>query len=228
MKLSVIMPAYNEERTIEKILTKVDAVPIEKEIIVIDDNSTDSTGDILSRLEGVMAGLKVIRHDKNQGKGAAIRSALPHVKGEITIIQDADLEYDPCDYQKLIAPIESGYADVVFGSRFLGGPHRVLYFWHYVANKLITTFANMLFNVNLNDLETCYKTFRSEIIKALKIRSNRFGFEPEVTAKVIKAKHRLYEVPISYYGRTYEEGKKITWKDGLTAIFLLVKYRFFN
>ncbi|MDP8248256.1 MAG: glycosyltransferase family 2 protein [Candidatus Tritonobacter lacicola] len=228
MKLSVIMPAYNEERTIEKILRKVDATGIEKEIIVVDDASTDSTGEIISRLEGEIPGLKIVRHERNRGKGAAIRSALPHVEGDIVIIQDADLEYDPGEYSKIIAPIKSGDADVVYGSRFLGGPHRVLYYWHYVANKLITTIANALYNVNLNDLETCYKAFRTEVIKTLEIRSNRFGFEPEVTAKVIKAKYRIYEVPISYYGRTYEEGKKITWKDGIAAIFFLVRYRFFN
>lgn len=228
MKLSVIMPAYNEERTIEKILRKVDATGIEKEIIVVDDASTDSTGEIISRLEGEIPGLKIVRHERNRGKGAAIRSALPHVEGDIVIIQDADLEYDPGEYSKIIAPIKSGDADVVYGSRFLGGPHRVLYYWHYVANKLITTIANTLYNVNLNDLETCYKAFRAEVIKTLEIRSNKFGFEPEVTAKVIKAKYRIYEVPISYYGRTYEEGKKITWKDGIAAIFFLVRYRFFN
>lgn len=228
MKLSVIMPAYNEERTIEKILRKVDATGIAKEIIVVDDASTDSTGEIISRLKGEISGLKIVRHERNRGKGSAIRSALPHVEGEIVIIQDADLEYDPGEYSKIIAPIKSGDADVVYGSRFLGGPHRVLYFWHYVANKLITTIANALYNVNLNDLETCYKAFRAEVIKTLEIRSNKFGFEPEVTAKVIKAKYRIYEVPISYYGRTYEEGKKITWKDGIAAIFFLVRYRFFN
>ena len=227
MKLSVIMPAYNEKQTIEEIIRKVEAVEIDKEIIVVDDASTDSTGDILSRLERELPDLVVVRHEQNMGKGAAIRSALPHVRGEIVIIQDADLEYDPQEYPKIIAPIKSGNADVVYGSRFLGGPHRVLYFWHYVANRLITTIANALYNVNLNDLETCYKAFRTEAIKALEIKSNRFGFEPEITAKVIKARYRIYEVPISYYGRTYEEGKKITWKDAVVAVYLLIRYRLF-
>lgn len=225
MKLTVIMPAYNEELTIEKILRKVDAVDIEKEILVVDDASTDSTPKILARLEKEIPGLRTIRHERNSGKGAAIRSAIPHVRGDIVIIQDADLEYDPGEYPEMIAPIVKGYADVVYGSRFLGGPHRVLYYWHYVANKLITTIANALYNVNLNDLETCYKAFRAEVLKSLTIHSNRFGFEPEVSAKVIKAGYRIYEVPISYYGRTYAEGKKITWKDGISAVFLLVRYR---
>lgn len=225
MKLSVIIPVYNEAKTILEVIRRVKEVPFEKEIIVVDDCSTDGTKDILWA-NG--KGLKLFFHETNQGKGAAIRTALPHITGEITIIQDADLEYRPSEYPQLIAPIVDGMADVVYGSRFQGGTHRVLYFWHAVGNKIITTLSNMLTDLNLSDMETGYKVFRSEILKAMKIESNRFGFEPEVTAKVAKMGCRIYEVPISYWGRDYSEGKKINWKDGVAAIYWIIKFNLFR
>lgn len=225
MKLSVIIPVYNEAKTIFEVIQRVKEAPFEKEIIVVDDCSTDGTKDIL-RAKG--EGLKLFFHEKNQGKGAAIRTALPHITGEITIIQDADLEYRPSEYPQLIAPIVDGMADVVYGSRFQGGTHRVLYFWHAVGNKIITTLSNMLTDLNLSDMETGYKVFRSEILKAMTIESNRFGFEPEVTAKVAKMGCRIYEVPISYWGRDYSEGKKINWKDGIAAIYWIIKFNLFR
>lgn len=192
----------------------------------MDDGSQDGTRDILKRkYEGKH---KVIYHQENMGKGAALQTGFGQVTGDIVIIQDADLEYDPSDYGRLIEPILRGRADVVFGSRFLGGPHRVLFFWHYMGNRMLTLFSNMLNNVNISDMETCYKAFRSDILKNLSLRSKRFGFEPEFTAKVARQKLKIYEVPISYYGRTYEEGKKITWKDGISALYCIIKYRFFN
>jgi len=228
MKLSVIIPVYNEENTIEEIVKRVDSIKIEKEIVIVDDFSTDSTREKLNEIIKSRDDIKVFTHDKNWGKGAALRTGFEHVTGDIVIIQDADLEYDPNEYKKLINPITDGVADVVYGSRFLGGPHRVLYFWHYLGNRFLTLLSNIMNNINLTDMETCYKVFKSEILKEFHFKSNRFGFEPEFTAKISKKKYRIYEVPISYYGRTYDEGKKIGWKDGVVAIFYIVWYRLFD
>jgi len=221
MKLSVIIPVYNEAKTILEVIKKVKEVPFEKEIIVVDDGSTDGTARIL---EENRQGLTVLFNEKNGGKGAAIRRALPHVTGDVVIIQDADLEYHPSEYPHLMAPILEGAADVVYGSRFQGGTHRVLYFWHAVGNKVITTLSNMLTDLNLTDMETGYKAFRAEVLKGLSIESNRFGFEPEITAKMAKMGCRIYEIPISYWGRDYTEGKKINWKDGIAALYWILKY----
>jgi len=228
MKLSVVIPVYNEESTIEEIVKRVDAIRIEKEIIIVDDFSTDATREKLKEITKNRSDIKVSYHHKNRGKGAALRTGFEHVTGDIVIIQDADLEYDPKEYKRLIGPITDGVADVVYGSRFLGGPHRVLFFWHYLGNRFLTLLSNIMNNINLTDMETCYKVFKSEILKELRFKSNRFGFEPEFTAKISKKKYRIYEIPISYYGRTYEEGKKIGWKDGVVAIFYIVWYRLFN
>jgi len=226
MKLSIIIPVYNEKTTIKEIIKKISLIDIQKEIVIVDDCSSDGTVDILKDIES--DDLKVFYHERNMGKGAAVRTAFKHITGDIIIIQDADLEYDPRDYPSLIRPIIEGRADVVYGSRFLGGPHRVLFFWHYVGNRIITTFSNMLSNLNLTDMETGYKVFRREIIQNLKLKSNRFGFEPEITMKVAKASCRIYEMPISYWGRDYAEGKKISWKDGIAAIFHIFRFRFFD
>jgi glycosyltransferase involved in cell wall biosynthesis len=224
MLLSVVIPAYNEASTIEQLVARVRAVPLEKEIIVVDDCSTDGTGDKLEEITPRYA-LRVLSHEKNQGKGAALRTGFAHARGEIVIIQDADLEYDPNEYGKLIQPILDGKADVVYGSRFAGGEsHRVLYYWHSVGNTVLTQLSNMMTNLNLTDMETCYKAFRREVIEQLVIEESRFGFEPEITAKVSKLGCRIYEVGISYSGRTYGEGKKISWKDGISAIRCIVKY----
>ena len=227
MLLSVIIPVYNEEHTIEEIVRRVDAVAIDKQIVIVDDCSTDGTRGLLTSLS-VRDDITVLLHEKNRGKGAAIRTGLFAVTGDIAIIQDADLEYDPREYHTLIEPIVDGRADVVYGSRFLGGPHRVLYFWHYVGNRFLTLLSNMLTNINLTDMETCYKAFRSDPVKAIPLKSNRFGFEPEFTAKIARRKLRIYEVPISYSGRTYEEGKKITWKDGIAAIVTILRFGLFD
>jgi glycosyltransferase involved in cell wall biosynthesis len=224
VKLSVIMPAYNEEATIEEILRRVKAVDVPKEIIVVDDFSSDKTGDIVKGLNDPE--IILLRHETNMGKGAAIRTALEHVSGDIVVIQDADLEYSPEEFPGLIQPILDGVADVVYGSRFLGGPHRVHLFWHWVGNQFLTLLSNMMTNINLTDMETCYKAFRTEVLKKIRLRSNRFGFEPEVTAKVSRLGCRIYELPISYHGRGYSEGKKIGWKDGLVAVWTILKYRF--
>lgn len=223
MKLSVIIPVFNERQTIGQILDEVKKVELEKEIIVVDDCSTDGTRKILKELSGSTA--KVLYHSENRGKGGAVKTAQSQVSGDVVIIQDADLEYRPEDYPKLIKPIEDGFADVVYGSRFLG-PHRVFMFWHYSGNKLLTWLTNILYNTMLTDMETGYKVFRAEVFKKLKIKSNRFDFEPEITAKIFKQKLRVVEVPITHYGRGYEEGKKIGWKDGLVAIWTLIRYRF--
>jgi glycosyltransferase involved in cell wall biosynthesis len=228
MKISVVIPVYNEIDTIEEILARVDKVPIKKEIIVIDDLSIDGTRERLKKIVADKENVKVIYHSRNRGKGAALRTGFESVTGDIVIIQDADLEYDPNEYPNLLEPISDGRADVVYGSRFIGGPHRVLFFWHYVGNKLLTLISNALTNLNLTDMETCYKVFKSQILKDLNLKSNRFGFEPEFTAKVSKMRLRIYEVPISYSGRTYSEGKKITWKDGIVALCLIFWYRFFD
>lgn len=224
MLLSVIVPAYNEIEFIDEILRKVKETPYEKEIIVVDDCSTDGTREYLRNQEGVIT----IFQEKNQGKGAALRRGIAAATGDIVLIQDADLEYDPREYPVLLGPILEGKADVVYGSRFLGGPHRVLYFWHFVGNSAVTLLSNMFTNLNLTDMETCYKVFKKEVIQTITIESDRFGVEPEITAKVAKGKWRIYEVPISYYGRTYEEGKKITWRDGIKAFFTIVKYNVFR
>ncbi|MBM4351653.1 MAG: glycosyltransferase family 2 protein [Deltaproteobacteria bacterium] len=225
MKLSVIIPVYNEVKTILEIIQRVKEAPFEKEIIVVDDYSNDGTASLLKENS---EGIKTLFHDQNQGKGAAIRTALPQITGDIAIIQDADLEYHPSEYPRLISPILNGVADVVYGSRFQGGTHRVLYFWHSIGNNVVTTLSNMFTNLNLSDMETGYKVFRSEVLKRIKIESNRFGFEPEITAKIAKMGCRIYEVPISYWGRDYSEGKKINWKDGLAAIYWIIKFNFFR
>jgi glycosyltransferase involved in cell wall biosynthesis len=226
MKVSIVIPCYNEVGTIEQILAAVLASPVsDKEIIIVDDCSTDGTRGVLKeRIEG-RGVARVLYHEHNQGKGAALRTGFAAATGDVVLVQDADLEYDPQEYPKLIQPIADGQADVVFGSRFLGGrPHRVLYYWHSVGNKVLTTLSNMFTNLNLTDMETCYKVFRRPIIQAIAIEENRFGFEPEITAKVAKMDIRIYEVGISYSGRTYKEGKKIGWKDGVRAIWCIVKY----
>jgi glycosyltransferase involved in cell wall biosynthesis len=239
--LSVVIPVYNESATIEEILGRVQAVALEKEIVVVDDFSTDGTRDLLARIAAGAAGqgeailprggaplradnIRIFFQDKNRGKGAALRRGFAEARGEIVIVQDADLEYDPRDYHQLLAPIVGGQADAVYGSRFLGGPHRVLFFWHYVGNKFLTTLSDMVTNVNLSDVWTCYKAFRREVLEGLDLREDRFGFEQEVTIKIARAGWRLYEVPIGYYGRTYAEGKKITWKDGVRAVWCLLRY----
>lgn len=226
-KLSVLVPVYNERQTILELLHRVLSVPIPKEVIVVDDGSTDGTREILKeQVEGQLPEVIVLYHDKNKGKGAAIRTAIAQATGDYVLIQDADLEYDPREYPALLEPLLDGRADVVFGSRFLGGgPHRVLYFWHRVGNGFLTLLSNMLTNLNLTDMEACYKVFKREVIQSLPLRCNRFDFEPEVTAKVAKRKYRIYEVPISYSGRDYAEGKKVSWKDGLMAIWTIIKYR---
>jgi glycosyltransferase involved in cell wall biosynthesis len=228
MKLSVVMPVFNEVQTIEEILARVQAAPFDKEIVVVDDYSTDGTVDLLKKIGGETKNIRVFYHDRNRGKGAALRTGFAGVRGDIVIIQDADLEYDPREYPRMLEPILDGRADVVYGSRFLGGPHRVLFFWHYLGNQFLTLLSNMLSNLNLTDMETCYKAFRREVLEGLALKSDRFGFEPEFTAKVAKRKFRIYEVPISYSGRTYEEGKKINWKDGVAAIFAIIKFRFMD
>jgi len=224
MKISVVIPVFNEHDTITEILGRVRRVldGRESEIVVVDDGSTDGTRDTLRKLDGI----RLIEHEHNQGKGAALRTGFAAAAGDVVIVQDADLEYDPRDYPKLLEPIEDGRADVVFGSRFLGGPHRVLFFWHYLANMLLTWLSNIFTNLNLSDMETGYKVFRRSVLEKIHIRSDRFNFEPEITAKVAKMRCRVYEVPISYSGRTYDEGKKIGALDGLSALWAIIKFRF--
>ncbi|HUL17262.1 MAG TPA: glycosyltransferase family 2 protein [Terriglobales bacterium] len=242
-KLSVVIPVYNEIGTIEEILRRVQDTELRKEIVLVDDCSTDGTRQVLENLARLQAGGEIaalsqdggdaipladihfLFQGKNQGKGAALRRGFAEAVGEIVLVQDADLEYDPRDYPKLLEPIVDGRADVVYGSRFLGGPQRVHYFWHYVANKFLTLLSDIFTNLKLTDMETCYKVFRKEALQGIQIRSDRFGFEPEITAKIAKGKWRVYEVPISYAGRTYEEGKKITWKDGVRALWCIVWFR---
>lgn len=228
MKLSVIIPVYNEAPTIRQVLRQVSSVALEKEIIIVDDGSTDGGGELLDRL-AEDGGILLLRHDRNRGKGAAIRTGISRAGGDIVIIQDADLEYDPAQYPKLIQPIVDGKADVVYGSRFISGDcRRVLLFWHMVGNKLLTLLSNLLTNLNLSDMETCYKVFRREVLTRIEIEEDRFGFEPEITAKLAKLDLRIYEMGISYAGRTYAEGKKICWKDGVSALRCIIKYNLFR
>ena len=225
MKLSVIMPVYNERETIEEILRQVKAVGLADEIIIVDDGSTDSTRDILAGLDG-KDGVRIILHEQNMGKGAAVRTGIAASTGDIILIQDADLEYDPRDYSKLLQPIQEGRASVVYGSRFLGGPRTAMLFWHALGNRLLTLVTNLLYDAILSDMETCYKCFRADVIRDIPLKAKRFELEPEITAKILKRGIRIYEVPISYYGREYDEGKKITGWDGIPALWALIKYRF--
>jgi len=243
-KVSVVIPVYNEKNTLEELLRRVLDTDMRREVILVDDCSTDGTRQILQNMAAkqaqgetqvpatdrgdaiALADLRIFFQEKNCGKGAALRRGFAETTGDLVLVQDADLEYDPVDYPKLLEPLLDGRADVVYGSRFLSGPQRVQYFWHYVGNKVLTLLSDMFTNLNLTDMETCYKVFRREVLTGIQIRSARFGFEPEITAKVAKGKWRIYEVPISYSGRTYEEGKKITWKDGVQALWCIVRYRF--
>lgn len=229
MKISIIIPCYNEINTIEKILEKIEnTVTYEKEIVLVDDFSNDGSREILKKLDKNIIN-KIILNDRNYGKGYSVKKGIANSSGDIIIIQDADLEYDPIDYPKLIDPIKNGFADVVYGSRFIGSNEkRVLFFWHSVGNRFLTILSNMFTNINLTDMECCYKAFKSEIIKDINLKENRFGFEPEVTAKIAKKNLRIYEVGIKYFGRKYSEGKKITWKDGIRAIYCIVYYSFFD
>jgi len=242
-KVSVVIPVYNEKNTIEEILRRVLDATVRREVIIVDDCSTDGTRQMLENMaarqahgEGevpatdggfpiTLGDLRILFQEKNCGKGAALKRGFAEATGDVVIVQDADLEYDPLDYPKLLEPILDGRADVVFGSRFLSGPQRVHYFWHYVGNRFLTLLSDIFTNLNITDMETCYKVFRREVLQGIRLRSRRFGFEPEITAKVAKGKWRVYEVPISYAGRSYEEGKKITWKDGVQALWCIVRYR---
>lgn len=244
--VSVVMPVYNERAYIEEIIRRVQEVHVRKELLIVDDGSTDGTRQLLLELHKQQAvgereawilggrarlsleNIQFFFQDRNRGKGAALRRGFAEARGEIILVQDADLEYDPKDYGKLLEPIVDGRADVVFGSRFLGGPQRVHYFWHYVANKILTLLTDILTNLKLTDMETCYKVFRREVLSGIRLQSDRFGFEPEITAKIAKGKWRVYEVPISYSGRTYDEGKKITWRDGLQALWCILRYNLFD
>ena len=234
-KLSILIPAYNEAATLAEVVRRVAAVRVEgveKEVVLVDDRSTDGTLSLMREIAAAppagLAAVVVEAHAANRGKGAAVRTAIGRASGDLAVIQDADLEYDPADYPALLQPLLDGRADAVFGSRFLGGPHRVLYFWHYVANRFLTVMSNMFTNYNCTDMETGYKAFRLEVLRALGLRSERFGIEPEIVARLARGRYRLYEVPISYSGRTYEEGKKITWRDGIAALYWIVRYRFFK
>ena len=245
MKLSVVVPVYNERAFIAEVLLRVQAVQLDKEILVVDDGSTDGTRALLQEFERAQSagqrevslqngqylpleGIRFLFQDRNRGKGAALRRGFEGATGDVILVQDADLEYDPQDYAKLLAPIFDGRADVVYGSRFLGGPQRVHYFWHYAGNRFLTLLSDMLTNLKLTDMETCYKVFRSEVLRGIKFKSDRFGFEPECTAKIAKGNWRIYEVPISYSGRTYKDGKKITWKDGFSALWCILRYNLFD
>lgn len=249
MKLSIVIPVYNERHFIAELVQRVRHVRIEgvsKEIIIVDDASVDGTRELLQQMADAQhrtlseggedpqgdrsddTKLRIYFQSNNQGKGAALRRGFKEATGDVVIVQDADLEYDPVDYPRLLEPVQRGVADVVYGSRFLGGPHRVFYFWHYMGNKLLTLLSNMFTNLNLTDMETCYKLFRREVLEGIDLKQQRFGFEPEVTAKIAKQNWRIYEVPIAYYGRTYAEGKKIGWKDGVQAIWCIFRYNIFS
>ena len=246
MKVSIVIPVYNERAFIEEVLLRVQAVPIDKEIVIIDDRSTDGTRALLEDLDKAQSegqryvavqhgkaqlsleNIRFMFQPQNQGKGAALRRGFEAATGEVVLVQDADLEYDPRDYPKLLESIFDGRADVVYGSRFLGGPQRVHYFWHYAGNKFLTLLSDALTNLKLTDMETCYKVFRKEVLDGIQLKSDRFGFEPEVTAKISKGNWRVYEVPISYAGRTYAEGKKITWKDGVSTLWCILRYNLFD
>jgi glycosyltransferase involved in cell wall biosynthesis len=229
-RLSVVIPVFNEERWIREVIRRVDAVPIPKEIIIVEDCSTDNTRAVLQELAAEYD-LRVFYQPRNQGKGAALREGFRHATGDVVIVQDADLEYDPAEYPRLIQPIVENRADVVYGSRFIGETHRVLYFWHSIGNKLLTLMSNLFTDLNLTDMETCYKVFRREVLQGITLKSNRFGFEPEITAKIARKRKpawRIYETPISYSGRTYEEGKKISLTDAISAFFCILRFRYFN
>jgi glycosyltransferase involved in cell wall biosynthesis len=244
--LSVVIAAYNERQFIEEILRRVQAEAVVDEIVIVDDGSSDGTREWLAEMHQrqqtgeteveilngdarlKLSAIRFLFQEKNRGKGAALRRGFSEARGDILLVQDADLEYDPREYSRLLDPILDGRADVVFGSRFLGGPTRVHFFWHYVGNKFLTLLSDMLTNLKITDMETCYKVFRREVIGSMKLKSDRFGFEPEITARVAKGRWRIYEVPISYAGRSYEEGKKITWRDGLTTLYAILRYRFFD
>ncbi len=245
MMVSIVVPVYNERATIEEILMRIQRVPLHKEIVVVDDGSTDGTRELLSQWAAAQArgdreiftqdgrvlflhGIRFFFLQRNCGKGAALRRGFREVKGDVVLVQDADLEYDPQDYDKLLEPIFDGRADVVYGSRFLGGPQRVHYFWHYAGNKFLTLLSDMLTNLKLTDMETCYKVFRREVLESMRLKSDRFGFEPECTAKIAKGGWRVYEVPVTYSGRTYAEGKKITWRDGARAIWYILRFNLFD
>ena len=229
MKLSIVMPVFNEKEFVRTIIDRVLAVPLDgvaRELIIVDDFSTDGTREVLDGLR--LPDVTVVRHERNRGKGAALRTGFARAAGDVILIQDADLEYNPDEYPQLLAPILNGHADVVYGSRFLGGPHRVHLFWHMMGNRFLTLLSNMMSNLNLTDMETCYKVFKRQVLDGLTLRSDRFGFEPEFTIKIARRGWRIYEVPISYHGRDYSEGKKIGWKDGISAIYTIIKYRFID
>ena len=227
LRLTVVIPVYNEAATIAELLARVRAVPLAKQIVVVDDASTDGTADILAR-EAAAGDLEVVTHPANRGKGAAVRTGLGRMRAPVVVIQDADLEYDPAAYPSLLEPIDRGLAKIVYGSRFLGAPRRAMYFWHAVGNRFLTLTTNVLYDATLTDLETCYKMLTADVARSLRLRADGWGFDPEITARVLKAGHRIYEVPITYAGREYDEGKKIGWKDGLTVLFTLLRYRLFG